>query len=283
MSSFEERRALQEALLRSIELSRSNLGTTPPVSSSTPENRSAPPTYTAPGRTPKADLDAAGPLEKIPDTLNTEDKCSICLDEYKPPLWRLSCDHYFHIDCLKGWLEAEKVRAKNRRSPLKCAFCRKEIFRDMVCKFSGEQYEYYDDDDDDDSLSESDLDEEMMDYHHHYSSYPEDGERSYDEDIQSEEESEYGEHIHEDEYISEDVGEEEEGESEPLESSALEEGEITEQNVEEMPDVIEVSEYEGVKAKGRDQANEDIEEGELLTSTASESEEASRYGPNCNH
>ena len=47
-----------------------------------------------------------------------ENLCSICLEDIKAlPTTKLSCNHYFHINCINIWKE------KNN----KCPICRKEI------------------------------------------------------------------------------------------------------------------------------------------------------------
>jgi len=48
-----------------------------------------------------------------------QDNCVICLNDFqeKEKVMKLGCDHIFHVDCMKDWLENNK----------KCPLCKKDI------------------------------------------------------------------------------------------------------------------------------------------------------------
>ena len=64
-------------------------------------------------------------IKKIPNVyyskkhFKNQEKCAICQYEYKETekVSKLPCLHIFHNDCIKGWLEKNKV----------CPICKKEI------------------------------------------------------------------------------------------------------------------------------------------------------------
>jgi len=64
-------------------------------------------------------------INKIPNIyfskkkFRDQDKCAVCQYEYKEieKVSKLPCGHIFHIDCIKGWLDKNKV----------CPICKKEI------------------------------------------------------------------------------------------------------------------------------------------------------------
>ena len=64
-------------------------------------------------------------IKKIPNVyfskkhFKNQEKCAICQYEYKETekVSKLPCLHIFHNDCIKGWLDKNKV----------CPICKKEI------------------------------------------------------------------------------------------------------------------------------------------------------------
>ena len=50
-----------------------------------------------------------------------KDKCSICLDDIEIDYAKLSCNHKYHIDCIKPWL---------MKYSLECPYCRRPILLD---------------------------------------------------------------------------------------------------------------------------------------------------------
>ena len=50
-----------------------------------------------------------------------KDKCSICLDDIEIDYAKLSCNHKYHIDCIKPWL---------MKYSLECPYCRGPVLLD---------------------------------------------------------------------------------------------------------------------------------------------------------
>lgn len=69
-----------------------------------------------------------------PKTVNTEEACSICFEDFEPPetnYSELQCKHIFHSDCIKGWLYDNPH----------CPNCRKgvttEFDKCLICEATG--------------------------------------------------------------------------------------------------------------------------------------------------
>jgi len=58
-----------------------------------------------------------------------QDNCIICLNDFqeKEKVMKLGCDHIFHVDCMKDWLENNK----------KCPLCKKDI---KICYTVNDMY-----------------------------------------------------------------------------------------------------------------------------------------------
>ena len=68
----------------------------------------------------------------------TEEECSICFEKLKNEIAHLSCDHFFHYDCIGSWIQKNKSMNFNE---IHCPMCNQE-FEILNIYLPKEQYTY---------------------------------------------------------------------------------------------------------------------------------------------
>lgn len=61
---------------------------------------------------------------KVGEKDKTKITCAICMEENNKNILELNCNHRFHVNCIKTWIERE---IEENRNP-SCPFCRSNIF-----------------------------------------------------------------------------------------------------------------------------------------------------------
>jgi hypothetical protein len=54
----------------------------------------------------------------------TEEECSICFEKLKNEIAHLTCDHFFHYNCIGSWIQKNKSMNFNE---IHCPMCNQEF------------------------------------------------------------------------------------------------------------------------------------------------------------